>query len=446
MSRFLFGSPLWVPLLWWGCAKPTGVRGLEVEPDPAVEASELSLYDRRVAVVVGISDYADDSLDLDFARTDAEAVGELLERQYGFEVVRIFDEQATKERLVAAFDDLTTLRERDALLVFWGGHGATEPLPDGDALGYLVPYDGDARSSELMTTGLSMDTLRTILGRRVPAKHKFLVVDACYSGLLAVRDATLPPHTADYLRRITDETSYQVLTAGRADQTVLDGGPNGHSVFTNRLLKRLQTVDDFLTAEELSIDVRRKVQADAHDRNHRQTPGYGRILGTGDFVFVPTAAALEGGAPVVAPIDDAPLHTSADRLEDLVSNLHMRLMLLEGQKHTTVERLQAFLQSSEAEDYDAVLAYAEPQLADVLDIQSSWESALEELVLEDVELTRTIAWDIQRITGLLRQITTLPSAEAPARVDRVSTWTTELAALQTSLEQHQQALLAVLAD
>jgi hypothetical protein len=95
-----------------------------------------------------------------------------------------------------------------------------------------------------------------------------------------------------YLREITKERVRQILTAGSKGQEVLDGGPNGHSVFTGRLIEVLEATGDFITANEIQAILKEKVYGDAKGRGHTQTPGFGALSGSGDFVFVPSKEYL----------------------------------------------------------------------------------------------------------------------------------------------------------
>ena len=144
---------------------------------------------------------------------------------------------------------------------------------------------------------------------RYTAKHMFFVVDACYSGLLVTRalESRAPARSLAYLRDITGEEARQVLAAGKADQTVLDGGPRGHSVFTGRFIEALEGATDFITATEISTRIIEQVFSDAAARGHEQTPQGGKLFGLGDYVFVPketapaamtTVEAGEGGLDV----------------------------------------------------------------------------------------------------------------------------------------------------
>ncbi|MBI5787966.1 MAG: DUF1566 domain-containing protein [Candidatus Schekmanbacteria bacterium] len=135
-----------------------------------------------------------------------------------------------------------------------------------------------------------MTTIKEDISKRIPAKHIFFVMDACYSGLLVATRGAEQKSGRDfsYLQEITKEQARQVLTAGSKDQEVLDGGPKGHSVFTGRFIELLENTEDFITANEISMLVKEKVFSNAKARNHTQTPDSGRLFGLGDFVFVPS--------------------------------------------------------------------------------------------------------------------------------------------------------------
>ncbi len=270
-------------------------RGLApVQPDTPVKSE---LYARRVALVVGIGDYEDDTLDLAYAVDDARAVAEVLRDRFGFDDIRtLVDGEATRDGVLQALSDLGDLSPDDALFIFWAGHGLAVETSTGEPVGYLVPWDGSTDPARVPVQDLSMSDVRSLVGRTVPARHRFLVVDACYAGLLATREARhVPDADAAWLARNSARDAFQVLTAGQADEAVLDIGPDGHSVFTARLLSALGSADDYLTASELAVEVQRAVRADAFERgSHGQTPAFGRIAGTGEFVFVPKDVALVG--------------------------------------------------------------------------------------------------------------------------------------------------------
>lgn len=284
-----------LPILANAFAAPLApeTRGLKVTAiDPTSrERAEVKLYDKTFALLIGIDKYRNLPPDrqLNFAVRDAKGIEKVLRKNYRFDrVVTLYDQEATRERILDLLnEDLASqMGENDALFVFWAGHGNQEASRTGD-IGYLIPHDGDPKR---LRTNITMAEIRDTVSRKLPAKHVFYVMDACYSGLLTETRAIDKGTRRDlaYLKEITREPARQVLAAGSKGQEVLDGGPGGHSVFTGRLIELLENSGDFITANEIQVALKEKVYSDARARNHTQTPTYGTLYGTGDFVFVPS--------------------------------------------------------------------------------------------------------------------------------------------------------------
>ena len=296
---------------------------------PEAVVDDVRLYRETHAIIIGIDAYSNlgPQYQLSYAVDDARAVAAVLEEHYRFASIQVLlDEDATRDGILDAFSNASDeLTEDDGLFIFWAGHGYTEETRRGE-LGYLIPTDGSFEPEDMWKRNISMQMLRDEVARRVPAKHVFLVVDACYGGLLTETRAlpTRLEHSADYLRQVTSEDAFQVLTAGARDQEVLDGGANGHSLFTGRLLEALVGPEDYVTARDLGTWIPDRVYTDAKVRGHEQTPSFGRLWGNGDFVFVPlkTLVAAEPepepeaevavrGGPAAAPAGDPSVYGSA---------------------------------------------------------------------------------------------------------------------------------------
>ncbi len=244
-------------------------------PDPIEFTSS---YGRRVAVVIGISKYSRLS-NLEGAARDASEIAELL-RVLGFdEVLELYDQDATRARVLdllgRKLQEKTTTE--DLAFVFFAGHGATETLPNGEKRGYLVPTNGGF--DDAYATGISMETLRD-LSNRLAAKHVYYAIDACYSGSLAVSRGQGQPDTAGVRKQ-----AVQVLTAGVEGQQALEEG--GRGVFTTYLVQGLKgeanrNNDGVITASEIAWFVTSQVQ---QSTKNRQTPFFGRLSGTGEIAF-----------------------------------------------------------------------------------------------------------------------------------------------------------------
>ena len=252
---------------------------------------ELKLYENTYALIIGIDNYPALGINqqLQYAVSDAKAVAKSMRDNFRFnDVTTLFNEQASKNNVQKALSNFRNTGKEDGIFIFFAGHGYTESTPDGD-LGYIIPSDGSMDEIE-MYKNISMDELRNFL-KPIAAKHAFVVVDACYSGtLLATRSARQSELKPDlsYFKEITQGRVRQVLTAGSKNQPVLDGGPNGHSVFTGYFLQYLEDASFYITASQLGFKVPQKVYSVARDRGHTQVPQFGNLTGEGDFVFITT--------------------------------------------------------------------------------------------------------------------------------------------------------------
>jgi hypothetical protein len=123
-------------------------------------------------------------------------------------------------------------------------------------------------------------------------------MDACYGGLAVTR--SVGPGSSRFLKDMLQRYSRQVITAGKADETVSDsGGPlPEHSIFTGHLLDGLlgkaASLDGTITANGIMSYVYDKV---SKDTDSYQTPHFGFLRGDGDFIFA---------APILSDIPDEP--------------------------------------------------------------------------------------------------------------------------------------------
>ena len=277
-------------------------------------------YDNSHALVIGINGYLNIN-QLDIARADAESVAAVLVGNLGFpksHVSVLLDDQATRAKIMERFLAFESLGPDDRLFVFFAGHGATVTGRRGP-VGYLVPVDGklDDKSTLIRWDDLTRNA------EIIPAKHILFVMDACYSGLAIQRTANIGEQrfVSDMLQRL----SRQVITAGKADETVADsGGPTGkNSIFTSYLLEGLQgkavNENGVLTASYLMNYVYQSV---ANDPKSNQTPHFGHFDGDGDFILrTPSNEHLPKGPAgdyLVKPIAEQPepqLHVSAPSIK-----------------------------------------------------------------------------------------------------------------------------------
>ena len=191
----------------------------------------------------------------------------------------------------------------------------------------------------------------------VRSKHVLFIMDACYGGLALSR--TVAAGSSRFLKDMLLRPARQVLTAGKADETVADaGGPlAGHSVFTGHLIEGLKgkamTEDGVMTASGLMAYVYGKV---SNDRNSRQTPHYGHFDGDGDFIL---------DAPSLTDLDKAE-DKDLDRLIAVPYANELRTVDDTAAKVARVKRLLAS-ESTAIELHDVLLAEVRKLLAATTD-------------------------------------------------------------------------------
>lgn len=242
------------------------------------------LYSVSHAFVVGINNYQYAS-PLGYAINDAKATAQLLIDEFGFDeknVLLLTDANATRARIIDSFLSYVSNADvNDRIVFFFAGHGHTVSGRRGE-VGFLVPYDGDMHS---LSTLIRWDEL-TRNAELIPAKHMLFVMDACYGGLAITR--SLAPGSMRFLKDMLLRYSRQVLTAGKANESVADtGGPlPRHSIFTGHLIEALRgkaaSEEGVIMASGVMAYVYERV---SRDQKSHQTPHYGFIDGDGDFIF-----------------------------------------------------------------------------------------------------------------------------------------------------------------
>ena len=297
-------SILLVLLILPASAQQRGLKVVTRTPDGAT----LELYDNSWAVVIGVNQYQKWS-QLQYAVPDAQAVRDKL-IQLGFpqgNIIYLTDAQATKNRIELVLGDelRRKLGRNDRVFIYFAGHGQTEDLPGGKQEGYIVPVDGD--KSNLFSTCISMTSVRQF-SERMPAKHVFYAIDACYSGLALMRAGELDPRDQQYLQKVARFPARQLVTAGSGGEQVIEQG--GHGAFTKTLLIALDGSADkyppfgVVTGSELGNYLQPTVSMET---NHGQTPQFGRLAaGEGEFMFVLPELDTRRSFPSPKPITPPP--------------------------------------------------------------------------------------------------------------------------------------------
>lgn len=253
------------------------LKGLDVGDE--IRAIELgNVY----AVIIGIDNYRGVWPVLKNAVRDAKAVETTLKEKYKVDFfITLYNEDASRANIISKLEWLVeNVSPDDNVFIFYSGHGEYKESLD---KGFWVPADATGRSTSQF---ISNSDIQTFLGG-INSKHTLLVSDACFSGdIFRGNTVTIPFEDSQrYYQKVHSLPSRKALTSGGIEP-VLDGGKDGHSVFTYYFLKSLneyngKMLDANQVFEKLKIPV---------INNSEQTPYFAPVKNTGDeggqFIFI----------------------------------------------------------------------------------------------------------------------------------------------------------------
>lgn len=228
------------------------------------------------ALLIGVSDYVDDRLDLEKPVKDAQELNHILLKNFTFSdsTVTVLINPTRQAIMVSLYDLRRRVGPLDNLLIFYAGHGYW----DEDARqGYW--WARDARAKE-PSNWLSNSDVREQI-RSIKSRHTLLISDACFSGgIFRTRGANSIHNASLDVQMLYKLPSRRAITSGTMT-TVPD-----KSVFFEYLAKRLEAnQDEFMSSQQLFDSFRQAVIS-----NSMAVPQDGIIADAGDeggdFIFI----------------------------------------------------------------------------------------------------------------------------------------------------------------
>ncbi len=299
-------------------------------------------FEQNLAIIIGINQYGHGIPQLANSVSDAIAIAHLLETKHDYTTTLLTNQNATGRHLSSLLHDTLPkqVKSTDRLLFYFAGHGIALNGEDGPE-GFLIPQD--ARLGDTQTY-LSMVRLQQAL-IALPCRHFLAIFDCCFAGAFrwsSTRDISVVPkviHQERYERFLLDP-AWQVITSTAYDQTALDsftfqdarGQQGNHSPFALALLEALAGAadtsllatdnqpagnqptdsqftdskprgDGVITATELYMYLRDRIEPPTHQRQQRQTPSL-FALGKhdkGEYIFLTPDHPLN--LPPAPPLD-----------------------------------------------------------------------------------------------------------------------------------------------
>jgi len=251
-------------------------RGFTIEAD---KTKQNKVTPNLFAVMIGVSDYKGDNLDLQYAAKDATdfsnvlaiASRRLLNDTSGKEHVFIYNltTEANRYLLPEKNSIKKTLQEistkataNDMLVIFFAGHGVMQG-PETKKQFYFLTADASTASatSAIASVGISMNELTEwIKPANIKAQKRILIFDACNSGQ-AIKDfvqfgkagqgfvAARSDEKAQQVKaieKLNNQSGLFILAASASNQSAYEMGRYSQGLLTYSLLKAVKQQPDIL--------------------------------------------------------------------------------------------------------------------------------------------------------------------------------------------------------
>lgn len=260
----------------------------EVIRTPAV-ATTIPKMPKVYAVVIGVSEYKDRTMNLEFADDDARLFYDYLKSPNGGalpddHITLLLNEKATRANIIKALNiQFKNAFEEDMVIVYIASHGM--PSASGNKLYFL---GADTDKDNLEGTGVAQGDILDAINN-CKAEKKVWIADACHSGGVGLdaggtrgqEDAANSTMVSRLMSGIADYKKNMILlTASSAGETSQESKlwGDGHGVFTWYLVKGLKGEadagsDGIVDIREIYEYTRNKVSADTYKKQFPELKG-----------------------------------------------------------------------------------------------------------------------------------------------------------------------------
>lgn len=199
-----------------------------------------SLY----ALVIGINEYKNPKLQLNFAVADASLFADTLKKGASslFDKVTVrrlsSKEETTREKILKELKAMQALNPDDLFVFYVASHGTVD---DGEY--FLITSNvGSTRTERLKTDAIGQSVFKELIGN-IPATKKLIIIDTCNAGALgdAIQVAMLTRGMSEdaAMKILSRAVGSTILSASTSLQEALEGY-QGHGLFTYVLAEGLK--------------------------------------------------------------------------------------------------------------------------------------------------------------------------------------------------------------
>ena len=216
-----------------------------IESDPASTeffSEHASKSSTCYLLAVGINEYKNPNLSLNYARPDADAFAQLVGKRANelfksIELTTLYDRDASAEKILSTLDALSgKIHPEDVFILYYAGHGSVT-----DNKFYFIPtgsirlYDAKSLEKEAIEASVLQEKLR-----QIQALKQLIVMDACQSGASVELLATRGASEEKAIAQLSRSAGIHVMASAGSEQFATEFSALGHGLFTYVLLKALE--------------------------------------------------------------------------------------------------------------------------------------------------------------------------------------------------------------
>jgi uncharacterized caspase-like protein len=243
-------------------AMSSGANPFVLAAPPQPDLKTLPPIHNKWALVIGISQFQDPSLDLKFTGKDAKDFASVLVDpklgRFPAANVHTITAGVTTRQLKEQLNWLARSAEPDDLvLIFLASHGTSRSQDTAD-VNYVVTSDTDLKDQDsLFSTSIAMVDISDIVRTRVRARRTVILLDTCHSGGagIANRERALQVSesapSASVLERISQGIGRAILSSSQEDQSSYEGAPFQNGYFTHFLIEAIRRNNGMDSIEQM---------------------------------------------------------------------------------------------------------------------------------------------------------------------------------------------------
>lgn len=239
------------------------------------EVSSTPVKDKW-ALVIGISEFKNPSLNLKYAAKDAGDFKDFLVSKCHFapdHVKLLVNSNANKNRILDLIGDSWLPRvvlPDDLVVIFISSHGSPSEM-DVCGVNYVVAHD--TNPDKLFTTGIQIQQLANTIRERVHSNRVLVILDACHSGGASEGGKGIQRMSNVDATQVAQGTGHMVICSSSKTEASWESKKYPNGVFTHTLIEALQKNGDKTTLTDAFASLKEGVQSQvAAERGVMQTP------------------------------------------------------------------------------------------------------------------------------------------------------------------------------